>query len=115
MKRILLVLAVAVALVVPGAALAASPTCNAYHPTTCTTITTTTSRTLSTSTPTSTSTTLSTATSTPTETEPTTTATTATTEGTLPFTGLDVALLVIGGGTLLGAGLLVRRLSRRPN
>jgi hypothetical protein len=32
--------------------------------------------------------------------------------GTLPFTGLDVGLLVAGGGLLLGAGLVVRRLSR---
>lgn len=30
----------------------------------------------------------------------------------LPFTGLDVGLLLAGGGTLLGAGLVVRRLSR---
>jgi len=30
-------------------------------------------------------------------------------QGSLPFTGMDVALLVIGGGVLLGAGLLVRR------
>lgn len=29
----------------------------------------------------------------------------------LPFTGLDVALLVAGGATLLGAGLIVRKLS----
>lgn len=40
------------------------------------------------------------------------TATTSTASGTLPFTGLDVGLLVAGGGTLLGAGLIVRRLSR---
>ncbi|MHB8658217.1 MAG: hypothetical protein ACYC91_09735 [Solirubrobacteraceae bacterium] len=33
--------------------------------------------------------------------------------GTLPFTGLDVALLLAGGGALLGAGLLVRRFSRQ--
>jgi multisubunit Na+/H+ antiporter MnhB subunit len=33
--------------------------------------------------------------------------------GTLPFTGLDVVLLVAGGGTLLAAGFVVRRLSRR--
>lgn len=33
--------------------------------------------------------------------------------GQLPFTGLDVGLLVAGGGTLLGAGFVVRRLSRR--
>lgn len=31
---------------------------------------------------------------------------------TLPFTGLDVGLLAAGGGALLGAGLVVRRLSR---
>lgn len=42
--------------------------------------------------------------------------TTATTSsGTLPFTGLDIVLLVAGGGTLLGAGFVVRRLSRRLN
>ena len=35
--------------------------------------------------------------------------------GTLPFTGLDVVLLLAGGGTLLGAGFVVRRLSRRLN
>jgi hypothetical protein len=33
-------------------------------------------------------------------------------DGTLPFTGLDVALLAVGGGGLLGAGLVIRRLSR---
>jgi hypothetical protein len=33
--------------------------------------------------------------------------------GTLPFTGLDAALLAVGGGGLLGAGLAVRRVSRR--
>jgi hypothetical protein len=33
--------------------------------------------------------------------------------GTLPFTGLDVVLLVAGGATLLGAGFVVRRISRR--
>jgi hypothetical protein len=39
--------------------------------------------------------------------------TTPTQSGTLPFTGLDVVLLVVGGGTLLGAGFVVRRVSRR--
>jgi hypothetical protein len=34
---------------------------------------------------------------------------------TLPFTGLDVALLAVGGGGLLAAGLVVRRMARRPN
>jgi hypothetical protein len=38
-----------------------------------------------------------------------------TTEGTLPFTGVNVGLLALGGGTLLGAGLVVRRLSRPAN
>lgn len=33
--------------------------------------------------------------------------------GTLPFTGIDVALLAGGGVTLLGAGFVVRRVSRR--
>ena len=32
---------------------------------------------------------------------------------TLPFTGLDVVLLLAGGGTLLAAGFAVRRISRR--
>ncbi len=31
----------------------------------------------------------------------------------LPFTGLDAVLLAAGGATLLGAGLVVRVLSRR--
>jgi hypothetical protein len=35
--------------------------------------------------------------------------------GTLPFTGLDVVLLAAGGGTLVGAGYVVRRASRRLN
>lgn len=39
----------------------------------------------------------------------------ASTSGTLPFTGLDVVLLAAGGGMLVGAGLVVRRLSRRLN
>lgn len=37
------------------------------------------------------------------------------TSGTLPFTGLDVVLLAAGGGMLVGAGLVVRRFSRRLN
>jgi hypothetical protein len=40
-----------------------------------------------------------------------TTATASTSQNTFPFTGLDVVLLAAGGGTLLGAGLVVRRLS----
>jgi hypothetical protein len=41
--------------------------------------------------------------------------TTSSSQGTLPFTGLDVALLAVGGGGLLGVGLVVRGLSRRMN
>jgi hypothetical protein len=36
-----------------------------------------------------------------------------TSSGSLPFTGLDIVLLVIGGGTLLATGLVARRLTRR--
>jgi hypothetical protein len=32
--------------------------------------------------------------------------------GTLPFTGINVGLLALGGVTMLGAGLVVRRLVR---
>jgi hypothetical protein len=40
---------------------------------------------------------------------------TETSASSLPFTGLDVGLLVVGGGSLFGAGIVVRRLSRRLN
>jgi hypothetical protein len=35
--------------------------------------------------------------------------------GSLPFTGLDLALLVVGGVTLVVAGVGVRRAARRPS
>ena len=82
MKRIATVI-VGLALMLPAAA-SASSTCSAYNPTLCSVASNTASRT----------------------TTPTTTA------STLPFTGLDVGLLAAGGGLLLGAGLVVRRLSR---
>jgi hypothetical protein len=34
-------------------------------------------------------------------------------DSTLPFTGLDAALLVVGGGTMVGVGFAMRRLARR--
>jgi hypothetical protein len=87
MKRISALVGVVaiVALAIPSVA-AASSTCQAYGPQTCNSVG---SGNVSTS--------------------PGSTGST----GTLPFTGLDVVLLVAGGGTLLGAGFLVRRLSRR--
>ena len=38
--------------------------------------------------------------------------TASTSSGSLPFTGLDVGLLVVGGAALLGTGMFVRRASR---
>jgi hypothetical protein len=93
MRRIVvLIVVVGLLSLVPATALAASSTCQAYNPQTCQV--------------------------TPTTTEPTAdgtadaTATTAS-SGTLPFTGLDAVLLVAGGAALIGAGLAVRRFSRR--
>lgn len=42
-------------------------------------------------------------------------ATTATGTGSLPFTGLDIVLLLVGAGTLIATGLVFRVLSRRVN
>lgn len=44
----------------------------------------------------------------------TTTTTTTAAAGTLPFTGLDVGLLLAGGGMLAGLGLVIRRVSSKP-
>src|SRR5450755_3736609 len=86
MKRIVGLL-VGIALMLPGAALAqGSSTCQSYNPQLCS---------------------VNTNATTPNAT------TAASTQSTLPFTGLDVVLLAVGGGTLLAAGLVVRRLSRR--
>jgi hypothetical protein len=87
MKRIAMLLGV-LALIAPSAALAqGSSTCQAYSPELCSSVNTNGS--------------------------PGTTS--ASTAGTLPFTGLDVVLLVAGGGALLSAGFVVRRVSRRLN
>jgi hypothetical protein len=91
MKRIVTLmvsLALFAVVVLPSAASAASSTCQSYNAQLCQVASNTASRTTGTS-PTSTS-----------------------TASTLPFTGLDVGLLVAGGGVLLAAGLLVRRFSR---
>jgi hypothetical protein len=77
-----------IALLVPATALASgSSTCQAYSKQTCSVVPTT----------------------------QTTGPTGATHSDSLPFTGLDVALLLIGGGTLIGTGLVVRALTRRVN
>ena len=81
----LLGVVVVLALIVPAAAMAGSSTCQGYDPQTCGPVTQTTHGDDDYLRP----------------------------VGTLPFTGLDVVLLVVGGGTLLGAGFVVRRLSRR--
>ena len=111
MKRFV-ILAVAIALMVPSAALGASSTCPAYNPQNCTTTTSTTSTTNSTSTTSTTTTTEGSSTTTD-GIEGTTSTTPTANEGTLPFTGLDVALLAAGGGVLVAAGFIVRRLSTR--
>ncbi len=83
------------ALLAPGMALASSSsTCQGYHHQACESVSSGTAGTGNGS---------------------TTIVTTANSAGTLPFTGLDIVLLVAGGGMLLGAGFVVRRLSRRLN
>jgi hypothetical protein len=84
MKR-LATLVVFIALMVSGSALAASgSTCKAYNPQDCAAVGATSN-----------------------------TQTVTSAAGTLPFTGFDVLLLAAGGGVLLGAGLVVRRLARQ--
>jgi hypothetical protein len=95
MKRTATLIA-ALALLLPSTALAASSsTCQSYNPQLCQVASNGASRTTSTA-PSSTTGTITPSTST----------------SSLPFTGLDVVFLAAGGGALLGAGLVVRRLSR---
>jgi hypothetical protein len=104
MKRILALIGIliVVALVATTTAFAAgSSTCQGYH-TQAPCPTTTTGTTIGTTVNTSTV-----------STSPTTATVATTSSGTLPFTGLDIVLLVAGGGTLLVGGFVVRRLSRR--
>ena len=46
-------------------------------------------------------------------TDPTRNATTSTSGSTLPFTGLDLGLMLVGGVVLLGGGLVLKRFTRR--
>ena len=85
MKRIV-ALIIGIALMVPSTALAAGgSTCQSYNPQLCSVSNANQSRTVG---------------------------STTSSASTLPFTGLDVLLLAAGGGALLGAGLVIRRLSR---
>jgi hypothetical protein len=77
-------LVITMALMMPATALAhASSTCQAYNPQTCSALSTTQRNAVPTS------------------------------SGSLPFTGLDIVLLVSGGGILVATGLVVRQLLRR--
>ncbi len=89
MKRIATII-IGLALLLPSSALASSSTCQSYNPQLCSVASNDASQT-------------------------TTTTPAATSASTLPFTGLDVVLLAAGGGMLLGAGLVVRRLSRHAS
>lgn len=90
MKK-LIALMIGIAMIAPGAALAkSSPTCQSYTPQLCDSVSNVSA-------------------------QQTATANNHTSKSTLPFTGLDVALLVAGGGILLAGGLVVRRLSREPS
>jgi hypothetical protein len=86
MKRIVTLIVSLALVTLPSVAFAASSTCQSYSAQLCNVASNTTSRTTGT--------------------------TSTSTASTLPFTGLDVGLLVAGGGVLLGAGLVVRRFSR---
>jgi Alphavirus glycoprotein J len=46
-------------------------------------------------------------------TDPTRNATASTSGSTLPFTGLDLGLMLVGGVVLLGGGLVLKRFTRR--
>jgi hypothetical protein len=103
MRRIAILVVSLAALAAPSAAMAQSSTCQAYNPQLCSVSGTSTGSGTPSGTTSGTS-----ATASP---SGTTGATGTTTSGSLPFTGLDVALLAAGGGMLLGVGLIVRRLS----
>jgi hypothetical protein len=78
---------VCVALLLPGSALAQSSTCQAYNPQLCG-ISAGTQR-------------------------PAASSGSVSESGALPFTGLDLLLLAVGGGALVAAGVVIRRLARR--
>jgi len=83
LKRVV-ALIIACALIAPASAFASSSSCGSYNPPALCSVTAN-----------------------------KTTTTDPTAASTLPFTGLDAILLAVGGATLLGAGAVVRVLSRR--
>jgi hypothetical protein len=91
MRRIATLAATLALLATAPAVAQASSTCQAYNPQTCKIISSNQSANLST---------------TPTDAD-------ASSNSTLPFTGLDALLLVVGGGTMVAVGFAVRRLARR--
>ncbi len=116
MKKTLLAVLVGLAMMAPSVAFANS-SCQAYSGKTCPPTSSTTSTQAAPPT-TGAPTTGATPTATPTPAAPGTPASTASAtaaSGTLPFTGLDLVALLAGGSVLLGAGLVVRRLSRDPD
>ncbi|HET9102958.1 MAG TPA: hypothetical protein VFN55_06345 [Solirubrobacteraceae bacterium] len=97
MKKIFLAISIGFVLMIPSLAMAnGSSSCQAYQQNCSNNTTSTTPSTGSTTAVTT----------------PTATAATTASQSTLPFTGLDLVALVSGGSVLLGAGLVVRRLSR---
>lgn len=89
MKRNIVAAVASLSLVAAAPAGAAvTPTCSGYHPDCSSIVSSSTS-------------------------SPTTAHTTTTGTGSLPFTGLDVGLLLAGGGSLAGLGFVIRRTSKR--
>jgi hypothetical protein len=88
MKRIATVLVALSVMLAPGSALAQSSTCQAYNPQLCNV-------------------------SSGTKGTPSAATSGVTSTGRLPFTGLDVGLLVVGGGVLLVVGVIVRTRIKR--
>lgn len=117
MKKTLIAVVAGLAMMVPSVAFADS-SCQAYSGKTCppaSGTTSTQSAPPTTGAPTTGATPTATPTTPATPGTPASTASTTATSGTLPFTGLDLVALLAGGSVLLGAGLVVRRLSRDPN
>jgi hypothetical protein len=111
MKKSLLAVVVGMAMLIPSVAFADS-TCGGYSQKACppTSNTTTSPAPATHAAPGTSAPTTSVASASTSPAEETTESTTS--PGTLPFTGLDVAALMVGASVLLGGGLVMRYLSR---